>query len=178
MVPLPVPDGGQRGDMMALPGQAHFFISSQTKHPDEAWLWIEWLASREYHERMVRGGIAFSIFADLNVPENIPGARQAEIHAANSAYGVYCPFPPARNPDTALVKPEPIVPDIGDLLVGIYTGQIEDWKQALVDLDARKEAALEAAIRVARDAGADVSMEDFIFTDWDPMKDYVTKPRE
>jgi multiple sugar transport system substrate-binding protein len=77
-----------------------------------------------------------------------------------------------------MVKPEPIVPDIGDLLVGIYTGQIEDWKQALVDLDARKQAALESAIQAARDDGADVSMDDFIFTDWDPMKDYVTKPRE
>jgi multiple sugar transport system substrate-binding protein len=64
------------------------------------------------------------------------------------------------------------------MLVGIYTGQIEDWQQALVDLDAHKQAALEAAIQEAREDGVDVSIEDFIFPDWNPMENYVTMPAE
>jgi multiple sugar transport system substrate-binding protein len=175
---MPVPDEGQTGDFQAAPGQGHFFISSQTQHPDEAWLWIDWLASREFHERMVTNGLGFSIFADINTPENIPDLFQAQAYAARTSHGVFGPFPPARNPDTALVRPEPVVPDVGELLIGIYTGQIEDWQQALVDLDAKKQAALEAAIQQARDDGADVSLQDFIFPDWNPMENYVTKPKE
>jgi multiple sugar transport system substrate-binding protein len=72
------------------------------------------------------------------------------------------------------VVPEAVVPEIGDLLIGIYTGQIEDWRGALVDLDAAKQAALDAAIQDAIAAGADVSMDDFIFPDWVPTENYVT----
>jgi ABC-type glycerol-3-phosphate transport system substrate-binding protein len=178
IIPVPVPDEGQTGEIPSTPGQGHFFISAQSQHPDEAWLWIDWLASRGLHERMVANGIAFSIFADLNKPESIPDVHQAQAYAAQAGHGVFGPFPPARNPDTALVLPEPVMPDVGDMLVGIYTGQIEDWQQALVDLDAHKQAALEAAIQEAREDGVDVSLEDFIFPDWNPMENYVTKPAE
>lgn len=177
IIPLPVPDEGQTGNMYILPGQGHFFISSQTKHPDEAWLWIDWLASRGYHQRMVAKGLGFSIFTDLNTPETIPDPHQAQAYAAQNNYGVYCPFPPIRNPHTARVRPKRVVPDVGELLIGIYTGQIKDWKQALIELDARKKAAFETAIQKLRDSGVDVSLEDFIFPDWDPMKDYVTQPQ-
>ena len=133
IVPMPVPDGGKTGDMPNTPGQGHHFISSQAEHPDEAWLWIEWLSSKEYHQRMVRSGNGFSIFADLNTSENITDPYEAQIYAARAAHGVFGPFPPARNPDTAMVQPEAVVPDIGDLLIGIYTGQVEDWRQALIE---------------------------------------------
>ena len=76
----------------------------------------------------------------------------------------------ARNPPAALVSPKSVVPDYGDVLTGIYTGQIKDWHQALKDLDARKQAAFEDAIKKAQSDGAKVSIQDFIFADWDPMK--------
>ena len=178
IIPLPIPDEGQTGDMPNTPGQAQHFISSQSKHPYEAWLWIDWLASRETHERMVKQGVGFSIYEDLNTPENITNKWEQQIYAAKTAFGVFGPWPPARNPDAALVLPEPVVPDIQDLLIGIYTGQITDWRQALVDLDAAKQAAFEAAIEAARADGANVSMDDFIFPDWDPTQNYVTQPEE
>jgi ABC-type glycerol-3-phosphate transport system substrate-binding protein len=178
VIPLPVPDEGQAGDMVVVPPKGNFYISSQTQHPDEAWLWMDWLASRGYHERMVKKGLGFSIYADLNVPENITDGHRLQAYAVQTTYGAFGPFPPGRNPDTALVRPEPCEPDVGDLLIGIYTGQVEDWQQALVDLDACKQAALESAIQEARDAGADISLEDFIFTDWNPLEGYVTELEE
>jgi ABC-type glycerol-3-phosphate transport system substrate-binding protein len=178
IVPLPVPDEGQTGGYILLPGTAVYYMSSRTDHPDEAWLWLEWLSSRETHERMVAQASNFSAFDDLNSPENILDEHELQAYMAQSAHGVYGPFPPARNPETALVAPDAVVPDVGDLLIGIYTGQIDDWRQALVDLDERKQAALEAAILEAQEEGADVSLQDFIFPDWNPMEDYVASPGE
>jgi len=177
VIPLPVPDGGRKGGLVTTPGAGSYFMSAQTLHPDEAWLWLDWISSPGFHERMVTNGLDFSVYEDLNSPENIADPHKVQAYEAATQYVIYGPFPPARNPQAALVQPEPVVPDVGDVLIGIYTGQIEDWQQALSDLDARKQAALEAAIQEARDGGADVSLEDFVFPDWDPMENYLTQPR-
>jgi len=177
-VPLPVPDKGRRGGMAIASGHGDFFMSSQTQHPDEAWLWLDWISSHGLHERMVTQGLGYSVYSELNNPQNIPDPASWEAYDAITKYVVFMPYPPACNPQAAQVIPEPVVPDTGDVLVGIYTGQIVDWRQALKDLEERKQAALEAAIQKARDEGAEVSIEDFIFPDWDPMENYVTPSQE
>jgi multiple sugar transport system substrate-binding protein len=91
---------------------------------------------------------------------------------------VYGPFPATRNPQTAQVPYRAVTPDVGDVLVGIFTGQVQDWQQALQDLETRKQAAFEDAIQETRDAGADVSLDDYIFPDWNPMENYVTQPEK
>jgi len=128
------------------------------------------------HQRMVQQTTNYSIYSDLNNAQNITDPHAYQAYLASAAFGALAPFPPARNPNAALVQPEPVTPDFSDLLIGIYTGQVSDWKQALLDLDARKQAALEAAIAKAQADGLDVSMEDFIFADWDPMESYLNYP--
>ena len=172
VVSLPLPDDGRKGGLAITPGQGVFFMSSQTQHPDEAWLWLDWLASRECHERMVAGQINFSVYADINTPDSIADHHKAKAYDIITEFVVVAPFPPARNPSTARVMPKPVIPDIADVLVGIYTGQIDDWQQALVDLDARKQAAFEVAIQEINSAGFNVTIDDFIFPDWDPMRNY------
>lgn len=172
VVPLPVPDGGQTGQYQLTPGTSQF-LSSKTEHPNDAWLWMDWLARRDVHERMVQQASNFSIYDDLNNAQNIKDPHIFQAYQAMAAFGAFGPFPPARNPNAALVQPEPVTPDFSDLLIGIYTGQVSDWMQALLDLDARKQAALEAAIAKGQADGLDVSMEDFIFADWNPMESYL-----
>lgn len=175
VVPVPVPDEGRTGGFTVTPGQSFFFMSSQSLHPDEAWLWLDWISSRGFHERMVTQAGDFSIYPDLNTPQSISDLHTWQVYDAGAKYVVFEPFPPGRNPQTALVQPESVIPSVGDVLVGIYTGQIEDWQQALIDLETRKQTALETAIQEARDAGADVSLEDYVFPDWNPMENYVTQ---
>jgi hypothetical protein len=45
----------------------------------------------------------------------------------------------------------------------------------LTQFAADKNAAREQAIADAVAAGAKVSIEDYIFPDWDPTKDYITE---
>ena len=171
IIPLPVPDDGRTGGLATIP-TSHFFMTAQSQHPDEAWLWMDWVSSRGFHERMVSNGIGFSIYPDYNNEQTIPDSHMLQAYNATTAYVVYEPFPPAVTPQTALVSPESVVPDVGDVIIGIYTGQIEDWQGALEDLDAKKQAALETAIQEAQGNGIDVSIDNYIFPDWDPMQDY------
>jgi hypothetical protein len=153
-------------------------MSSQTKHANEAWLWLDWISSRGFATRMVTNGLDFSVYTDLNTPENITNPKKWQAYEAITQNLVLLPSPLVRNPQTALVTPITVVPDVGDVLVGIYTGQIKDVQQALKDLDTRKQAAFEDAIKKAQADGLEVSIQDYLFPDWDPMKDYVTQPNQ
>ena len=176
IIPLPIPDEGRNGGLPYAPGSGSFYMSSQTKYPNESWLWLNWLSSREHHIRMVTKGLDYSIYQDLNTPQNVTDTHKWQAYEAVTKYLVLLPFPPARNPQTGLVRPAAVVPDLGDVLVGIYTGQITDWKQALQDLDERKQSSFQEAITQAQANGANVSIDDFIFPDWNPMEDYITQP--
>jgi multiple sugar transport system substrate-binding protein len=56
---------------------------------------------------------------------------------------------------------------------GIFTGQLEDPKAAMLDLQDRADAELERAIKAAQDKGAQVSRDDWVFPNWDPTRDYT-----
>lgn len=176
VIPIPEPDGGRKGGTIITPAHCSFLMSSQTKHPHEVWLWLDWCSSREFHERMMKKGINLSVYTDLLTPAHITDRHRWQAYEATNKYSVVGPYPPVRNPETAVVFPRPVAPDAGDVLIGIYTGQITDWQKALKDLEIRKQTAFEEAIREARNAGANVSIDDFIFSDWDPMRNYVTRP--
>ena len=60
--------------------------------------------------------------------------------------------------------------------MGVLSGQISDIGAALADLDARKMQALETGLSDAQAAGVEVSMEDYLFPDWNPTENYVTEP--
>jgi multiple sugar transport system substrate-binding protein len=173
-IPLPEPPEGRTGGLTATRGFGMFFLSARSGHPDEAWLWLDWLASQGYGERYVKNGLDFSVYTDVNTPENIGDGLRAEAYAAATIYIVRPPYPPQRNIDAQKVIPEAIIsePGAGDLLVGIYTGQITDWKQAFDDLDRRKQQALYDAIREAGAQGYNVSIDDYIYPDFNPIEDY------
>jgi ABC-type glycerol-3-phosphate transport system substrate-binding protein len=177
VISLPIPDEGRKGGMLATPGVGTFCMSSQTKHPNEAWLLLDWLSSRGFHERMMTKGLNLSVYPELLTPAYIADRHKWQAYEAAVKYTVFGPSPPVRNPQTALVAPKPVSPDVGDVLIGIYTGQITDWQKALKDLEARKQTAFEAAIQQVREAGANVSLDDFVFPDWDPMQNYVSRPK-
>jgi len=173
VLPLPPPDDGLEGGYTLLAGgSSQVFMSSQTEHPDAAWLWVDWFATRGFHERMVLGGLDFSVFTDLNTEENIRDPHKWEAYQAVAGNASLAPFPPEYNPDTANISLGTFSPDIADILVGAYTGQIGDWRAALVDLDLRSQEGLETSLEEARAGGLQVDLSDFIFPDWVPGQDY------
>jgi multiple sugar transport system substrate-binding protein len=85
------------------------------------------------------------------------------------------PMVPVRNPAASKVAFErkPLTPDLGQLMQGILSGQVKDVRAAMEDLQSRATAELERAITAAKESGAEVSREDFVFADWDPTQEYT-----
>jgi multiple sugar transport system substrate-binding protein len=85
------------------------------------------------------------------------------------------PMPQVRNSDENQVYLElkHIHPDFGEVVQGIYTGQISNAKAAVKDLNDKMNAELDRAIKAAQGKGAKVSRDDFVFPNWDPTKDYT-----
>lgn len=85
------------------------------------------------------------------------------------------PDPAVRNPDVALVNQEMrgISPNLAEVVQGIYTGQISDIRQALVDLKSRANEELDRAIAAAQANGANVSRDDYVFSNWNPLENYT-----
>jgi len=90
------------------------------------------------------------------------------------------PIVTVRNADAAQVALErrPVTPDLGDLMSGIMSEQIDDPKAAMQDLEDRSNAELERALKAAQDKGAQVSRDDFVFANWDPTENYTQEQYE
>lgn len=157
------------------PGGTNFSVSAKTKHPDEAWAWFDWLYSVDAGKRWVQMGEDLSIFAQNNDPK-LNSDRHFAQYVATAKYSVSGPDPTVRNPDVSYVTPQTVKPAMADILVGYYTGQISDIHGALTEFQDKSQQALEKAIDVANGQGHKVSINDYIFSDWDVKKPYVTKP--
>jgi multiple sugar transport system substrate-binding protein len=85
------------------------------------------------------------------------------------------PDPSAKNSDTdkVLEAQKPITPTFDQTLIGLFTGQIKGVKQAMQDLKARADASLDDAIKLARQRGANITRDAWVFPDWNPRNDYT-----
>jgi multiple sugar transport system substrate-binding protein len=85
------------------------------------------------------------------------------------------PNPLVRNPDLGQVikvYKEP-TPSFAATVQGLFTGQIQNVKQAMQTLQDATNKQIDAAFAQAKAGGAKVSRDDMVFKNWDPMKDYT-----
>jgi ABC-type glycerol-3-phosphate transport system substrate-binding protein len=166
------PDTQRKGYYYYTAGGTQWAMSGTTKHPEEAWQWINWLyspaAGRRWTEMFNED---LSVFPQANDPSKIKFKPFSEFVGMNRLT-IAGPSASLRNKDTAFVVLNPVSPDIGAVLTGIYTGQIKDVQGALTELDGRLEAALDDGITGALQKGYKVSRNDYVFADWGD----ITKP--
>ncbi len=156
------------------PGGTQFAISAKTKVSDEAWAWFDWLYSVDAGKRWVQMGEDISIYPQDNKPE-YNTFKPFSQYVATAKYSVTGPDPTIRNPATSYVAPAAVTPALADIVTGYYTGQIGDLQGALSEFQQKSQQALTDAIKLANQQGHKVSIDDYIFPDWDPTKPYITK---
>lgn len=160
------------------PGQsgAPFMINSDTEAPDAAWAWVQWLYSPEAGRRWVEMGNGTSIHPENNSADLVSNdAMKIYFDRINEVNRVG-PSVAVRNPNSAEVLMPPVQPDENAIIQGIASNQIRDIAGALEQLARDKDAAFDQALQDAQNAGVDIAFEDYLFPDWVPTEDYVTRP--
>ncbi len=154
------------------PGGQGWGISATTKHPEEAWLWFEWLNSKEAATRWVQAGLSTRAQPDVNNPAYAPTPQFGQyLKLAQDSMRIG-PAQQLVHPEMTEVKEAATKPNIQDILEGVYTGQITDYKGALKDLEQRQNAALDQAIADAQARGIKVDKSWWKVSNWDLTQDY------
>ena len=166
------PDTRHRGYFYSAPGGTLLAINANTRYPEQAWKWFQWWYgvsagkdwTQVYHE-------------DLSAHTEDDNAAAIKFkpfsqYVALRQLAIPGPQPWVKNPDQAFVVVNPVTPNFGNILTGMYTGQIKDLQSAFSDLDGRMQEALDAGIQNAKQQGYKVSLQDFHFPDWDLTRPY------
>jgi len=166
------PTAQRRGYFYSTPGGTTLAISSRTAHRDEAWAWFNWFYSPDAGRRWVQQyNEDLSIHTQFNDPKQIHFKPFAD-YVALQNLSIPGPVPSVRNPQEAFVVVNPVQPDLGSILTGIYTGQIKDVRTTLSDLDGRMQSALNDGIKRAQQQGHHVDISDWAFPDWNITSPY------
>lgn len=166
------PQEQRRGYFYASPGGAVLAMSAKTSHPDQAWAWLDHFYGVDAGRRWVQDfNEDLSIHPQNNDPRKIHSQPFAEYVALRN---LSTPGPSAsvRNPEAAYVVINPVQPDFGTIMTGIFTGQVKAVRTAFSELDGKLQDALTAGIKQAQQQGHQVTQADYVFTDWDVTRPY------
>jgi len=172
----PVPNSGPAVPLTYAPTRGWGYIYAKSKNAVVAGDIFHYLGTEA-------GQTQFQLFSGAGQTCTFPSANQQPSFDPRTrrAFAMFeqtmrlGPDPGVRNPeiDKVTLEKKALTPNFGAVVQGIYTGQITDTKKAMKDLQDRSEAELDRAIKAAQAKGAKVTRDDWVFPNWDPMKDYT-----
>ncbi|MRH43288.1 extracellular solute-binding protein [Aquibacillus halophilus] len=175
----PVPDSGQEGFLPRPNFQPWLGMAKTSEHPEAAALYLKEYYSKDYQSVLVKAGDRFTMLKDVNeTAAEIPQFKQYyDIAMENSRLA---PSVEIRNPEASVVfgnykDPQP---GLGDILQGVMAGALEDPTDQLEMLSENVNTSLEQALEAAKAEGAEVSIDDFKFSNWKPNQDYTAEDYE
>jgi multiple sugar transport system substrate-binding protein len=172
----PVPDLASAGYITRGPVGGDFWVNSQSAHPDVAAGILEKFNTPEFYVRLAE---------QMDQPPlDLSAVEQADVHDAyRKALGLYeenirlGPVPEIRNPDVIDVYANmtDIRPNFGEIVQGVFSGDIEDYATELKAFSDKMTAERDKAIQIVNDAGGSVSVDDWVFDNWEVGTDYTSE---
>ncbi|HEY0828636.1 MAG TPA: sugar ABC transporter substrate-binding protein [Bacilli bacterium] len=172
----PLPDGGQQGSIPLTSSTPWIGLSAGSKHPEAAALYLqEYYGGDFFQQQKVASGDSFSVVKGIN-EQNLKAEQLKQYYDISQKYGRLIPEPGIRNPETSKVFAEykDVHPNLGELLSGVVAGAVNKEQEALGKLSKQVETAWSSAIDAAIKNGAKVAANDFVFPNWDSMKNYTS----
>jgi multiple sugar transport system substrate-binding protein len=85
------------------------------------------------------------------------------------------PVPAVRNGNVSqvLARMPEVRPNLGEIVQGALTGDIPDVAAVLQNYQDQLSASRDRAIEEAQAEGVEVSLDDWVFPNWDPNTDYT-----
>lgn len=157
------------------PQGGSFFVSSQSEHPEIAIDILKNYATQAFYE-----GVASMMTPpplDLSVVDNVdvhPTYRTAMEHFGQDVF--LDPIPAARNPlvSDVYANMADVRPNLGEIVQGVISGDVTDIAGTLQEYNDKLTAERDAAIATVQAEGGDVSLDDWVFEDWESGQDYFT----
>jgi multiple sugar transport system substrate-binding protein len=171
---VPYPDKPETSFTGRRPTMGTFFISSQCENPQAATDVLQLMTTDEYY-------VALAEQMD-QPPLNLGVVDTAKVHPiyrkvvkSFADYVRLAPEPLVRNPDVSKVYAQmrPVTPGLGEIIQGAFAGSFTDVRPLLKKLSDQMAAERDRAIGLAKDAGARVSVDDWVFANWKPETDFV-----
>ena len=168
------PEAGQTPILRRGPGAGEFFISSQSQYPEAAGAILSQFTGEEFQvalaERMDQPPIntEATARADVNPIWAKDVALMAEVTFLE-------PVPAVRNGNVSqvLARMPEVRPNLGEIVQGALTGDIPDVAAVLQNYQDQLSASRDRAIEEAQAEGVEVSLDDWVFPNWDPNTDYT-----
>lgn len=166
----PVPDSGRRAYRSVGIPHGDVFVNAETEDMDKTMKVYRWLHSAEFQtdlyerfkENLANENIDYSVVDDPYLE------RIIEIYEENV---IVHPVPTSKNPAAGAVEWPAVSPDWDDVYASALQSDM-DFVDLAREWDEKMTQKLEQNIKKANDEGYDVSLDDFIFPDWNPLEDY------
>jgi multiple sugar transport system substrate-binding protein len=155
------------------PNGGDFWISSQSKNPVVGAKILENFNTDDYYIKLAEGMDQPPLnLAAVDKANVLPQYKKGIKYFQDVV--VLEPSPLVKNPEVAQVQAEmkDIRPNIGEIVQGAMAGSISDWKTALKTYSDKLTAERDRALKVVQGKGVKVSIDDWIFPNWDQTKDY------
>lgn len=169
------PNPRRSGDatIQVAPAPGTFWITAQSSNQEHASGILSLMTSDEFYvalaERMDQPPLDLSAVDRANVHSTYRTAISGFADSVRLA-----PEPLIRNPDVAKVYAEmrTVSPGLGEVIQGVFAGAVPDIRQALQDYQDAMTAERDRAIAVAVENGAQVSVDDWVFDNWELGTDF------
>ena len=175
--PIPVVDSGKVGFNHGTPFIERVYISKNTTNLDAITQFLKYKFGPAYQRGWARNGW-FTALPEANEASNIADPIVQNIFKISDDIRVL-PQPVARNAKQAQVNAErkAITPNFGEILGGVFSAQIapDDYQTEAQNYADLWKEELERAIDELAGGGLEVSLDDWIFPNWDPDEDYTTE---
>jgi raffinose/stachyose/melibiose transport system substrate-binding protein len=152
---------------------ATWFVSAKSNDPESASKLIESFMTEEYQKGMIAAMDQPPLDLDLVADSDAIDAYKKMVTFCKENVFLM-PQAIVKNPEIAEVDAgrKPITPHVGNILQGYLGGSIKDLRGELKKLSDASEADREQAMTKATSSGANVSEDDYVFSDWEPGADY------
>lgn len=176
----PVPDEGPVGKFSQTLSENKYFVSSQTEHPEEAWLFIEWMTRPDgfFAQNYLANSFGTLAYTDNAAYIQDPVFNYMATDIAPTLRVMY-PEPTIACPDAAQSQAFRAANELRpnwefEAMVEALVDN-EDFAPIAAEIAAAKDAAFQETVAAEAEAGLNVSMACFTFPDFDYTTDYSTQ---
>ncbi len=172
---IPVPSLDRPAFTYHAPPSGEFWISSQCEDPETASKILQMFTSDAYYvglaERMDQPPLDLTAVDRANVHPTYKTVIEGFKKVVRLS-----PEPLIKNPNVAQVYAEmkPVTPGLGEIVQGVMGGAVSNVQATLQQYSDKLTAERDRALKVVKDKGVQVSLDDWIFPNWQPGQDYTT----